>query len=180
MRARDWILLGIVIGLVVSGYVLNVRYTMTPKHRPVGNPTASERNLNRVGPDDIYPPADNAGESDPHITQENIHQTICLSGYSRNVRPERSFTEGVKLQRMATLGLPGKISDYELDHVIPLGLGGCRDCQSNLWMEPMRTALLKDQVESYLHKQVCEDRLSLPEARKLITGDWYAVYLKLH
>src|ERR1700685_964893 len=27
-------------------------------------------------------------------------------------------------------------SAYELDHLIPLELGGCPDCKENLWLEP--------------------------------------------
>jgi hypothetical protein len=75
--------------------------------------------------------------------------------------------------------LPGNVRDYKLDHVIPLELGGCPTCETNLWMQPISDALKKDQVEDYLHREVCTNRVSLSEAQKIIAQDWYSMYLKL-
>ena len=77
----------------------------------------------------------------------------------------------------------GSASDYELDHLIPLDLGGCPDCSENLWLEPYAPqpgARQKDEVEAYLHKQVCHGSISLDAAQKAIAGDWYKVYLEMH
>ena len=146
-----------------------------PLHSPV--PKAE---IGRAGSPILYPPTQTPGAIDVRITQETIYQTICVSGFTRTVRPAWHITEAIKRQRMVELGLPGKLSDYELDHLIPLELGGCGDCQTNLWMERFRDALQKDQVERYLNREVCRGRLSLAEAQKLVAQDWYAIYLKIY
>lgn len=82
---------------------------------------------------------------------------------------------------MREYDLGGEKSDYELDHVIPLELGGCPDCPENLWMEPYASpgAHEKDRVENFLHREVCSDHLSLTSAQQMIVRDWYQVYLGL-
>ena len=61
------------------------------------------------------------GEVDTHVTQSTIRTTICEHGYTAKVRPPRPFTDATK-RRLAN-GHPGSPQDYELDHLIPLGLG---------------------------------------------------------
>lgn len=135
--------------------------------------------IGRAGNPRLYPPAETPGAVDGRITPENIHQTICVSGYTRTLRPGRNITDAIKRKRMEELSLPGESSDYELDHLIPMELGGCGDCPANLWMEPFSDALQKDRVENYLHQQVCQDRIGLSEAQRLIVEDWYGIYLKI-
>jgi len=62
------------------------------------------------------------GEVDTHVTQSTIRTTIWEHGYTAKVRPPRPFTDATK-RRLAN-GHPGSPQDYELDHLIPLGLGG--------------------------------------------------------
>ncbi len=62
------------------------------------------------------------GAVDTHVTQATIHDTICQRGYTAKVRPPRKVTDAIK-RRLAD-GLPASLQDYELDHLIPLGLGG--------------------------------------------------------
>jgi hypothetical protein len=69
------------------------------------------------------------------VTQANIDQTICVSGYTTTVRPPESVTEAVKVRAMAAYGLAG-LGSYELDHLIPLELGGAPADIRNLWPEP--------------------------------------------
>jgi hypothetical protein len=62
--------------------------------------------------------------------------------------------------------------------LISLELGGSNDI-SNLWPEaadPTPGFHQKDQVENYLHKQVCEGKLSLKQAQQEIATDWLRVY----
>ena len=77
----------------------------------------------------------------------------------------------------------GSIHDYELDHLIPLELGGCPKCETDLWPEPGNVfpgASEKDEVESYLHDRVCSGGMPLAEAQREIASDWYAVYKRIH
>ncbi len=68
---------------------------------------------------------------------------------------------------------------YEVDHFIPLELGGSNDL-SNLWpqaADPMPGFHQKDCVEDYLHAQVCKAAsMSLAEAQREIASDWLKVY----
>jgi hypothetical protein len=84
---------------------------------------------------------------------------------------------------LARLGPNASLRDYELDHFIPLELGGCPDCIENLWLEPYAPvpgARQKDQVENYLREQVCNNEMTLDEARIAITTDWYKIYVSIH
>jgi hypothetical protein len=73
-------------------------------------------------------------------------------------------------------------SAYELDHLIPLELGGCPDCQENLWLEPYDPrpgARQKDRVENFLHREVCSGAMPLEDAQKAIASDWYKIYIRI-
>jgi hypothetical protein len=70
----------------------------------------------------------------------------------------------------------------EVDHLIPLELGGADDVH-NLWAEPYTPtpgAHEKDRVENYLREQVCAGNISLPDAQREITTDWFAVYQRMN
>ena len=125
-----------------------------------------------------YPPGETPGSIDPRVTQSNIRSTICAPGYTKSVRPPSTVSRAIKSARMAELELPGDEADYQLDHVVPLELGGCPDCETNLWMEPYPDAIRKDHVERYLHSEVCAGRMGLEAAQTAIMQDWYAIYLR--
>jgi len=69
---------------------------------------------------------------------------------------------------------------YEIDHWIPLALGGSNNLQ-NLWPQPINYPGYKekDYTHMYLRDQVCNHNMSLSKARELITGDWYTIYLNI-
>ncbi len=70
---------------------------------------------------------------------------------------------------------------YEVDHLISLELGGSNDI-ANLWPEaanPRPGFHEKDQVENYLHDQVCSGKLSLQQAQQEIATDWQSVYAQM-
>lgn len=123
------------------------------------------------------------GAIDPGVTQRNIRNTICRRGYTVTVRPPFEYTNAMKHRLMRRYGVTGSIHDYELDHLIPLELGGCPKCETNLWPEPRNvfpSAGEKDEVESYLHDEVCSGAMPLAEAQQQIATDWYAVYKRIH
>ena len=75
------------------------------------------------------------GAIDPTVTQADLAQTICRKGgYTSTVRPPESVTEPVKRELLRSYDLTGSLSQYELDHLIPLELGGASDVR-NLWPE---------------------------------------------
>ena len=120
------------------------------------------------------------GLANPAVTQSNIKTTICRSDWTKTIRPPASYTNRLKLAQMRALGLRGKPGDYEEDHLISLELGGHPTDPRNLWPEPYAPrpgARQKDQVEDFLHRQVCSGKVSLADAQKQISTDWYAVFL---
>lgn len=123
------------------------------------------------------------GAIDPQVTEQLISQTICVSGYSGEVRPSTSVTNKIKIAQLAAYGFDGTMKDYELDHLISLELGGCADCVANLWPEPYNLTMgarQKDKVENYLHKQVCSGAMTITEAQQEIATDWTAVYYRVY
>ncbi|HSW97338.1 MAG TPA: hypothetical protein VLF89_05940 [Candidatus Saccharimonadales bacterium] len=132
------------------------------------NPTATCHS-NGVLPD----PACTPGSIDPAVTQANIQQTICISGYSKTVRPSSGYTNKLKVQQIAEYGFTDtSLHDYEEDHLISLELGGNPTDPKNLWPEPGNSPNPKDKIENLCHKKVCDGEIQLAEAQKEIATDW--------
>ena len=117
------------------------------------------------------------GSVDPRVTQSNIKDTICKSGYTKTVRPPVSYTESLKKQLMKSYGIKGSLKDYELDHLIPLEVGGNPTDVKNLWPEPHSSSSTKDSIENYLHDQVCSGNMKLEDAQKAIATNWYDYWM---
>jgi len=67
---------------------------------------------------------------------------------------------------MRAYGVGGSPRGYELDHLVPLELGGAPSAVANLWPEPIRLAERKDVRENLLHDEVCAGRLVLSVAQE--------------
>jgi hypothetical protein len=111
-----------------------------------------------------------AGAVDAHVTPATIHDTICQHGYTAKVRPPRKVTDAIK--RRLVNGLPGSPQDYELDHLIPLGLGGDPRSLKNLWRQNWPEAAMKDRDELRLHREVCAGRMTLEQAQHDMLATW--------
>lgn len=114
------------------------------------------------------------GAINPNVTQANIHQTICVSGFTKTIRPPESYTNRLKAEQMVEYGFTDSIHAHEEDHLISLELGGSPDDPHNLWPEPDSSPNPKDKVEDLLHRAVCAGRVSLHEAQVRIATDWTA------
>ncbi len=71
-----------------------------------------------------------------------------------------------------------RTGEYEVDHLVSLELGGSNDI-ANLWPEaanPRPGFHEKDQVENYLHDQVCSGAVPLDQAQYQIATNWLQVY----
>lgn len=116
------------------------------------------------------------------VTEETIGQTICVSGYTKSVRPASSYTKGVKTKLMREEGVdPSKMSAYELDHIVPLALGGHPRKPSNLALQPWdgpQGAKMKDILEVRLQGLVCHGKIPLTDAQVCIAEDWEACAAK--
>lgn len=118
----------------------------------------------------------------PDVNQGTIKTTICVKGYTKSVRPAASYTNGIKKRLMREQGIDiSRIHEFELDHIIPLEVGGHPRNPSNLMLQPWEGtngARAKDKLENRLHSYVCKGKLPLLEAQKCIAEDWMACAVK--
>ncbi len=115
------------------------------------------------------------GALNPQVTQSTIRRTICRTGWTSTVRPPESVTEQEKFASMAAYGDQQSASHYEYDHFVPLELGGATNDRRNLWPEPGASPNPKDAVEDTLNSQVCEGKMTLARAQRLIASNWVAL-----
>jgi hypothetical protein len=121
------------------------------------------------------------GTVNPAVTQATIGSTICRSGWTKTVRPAERITEPEKLKSLAAYGERGA-SGYEYDHDVPLELGGAVNDPHNLWPEPDYSVAAgfylnpKDRLETVLKHRVCEGRMTLAEAQRLIAANWVSAF----
>jgi len=128
-----------------------------------------------VGPDSLYPDPTLA----PGAVFDGVNaDQVCVPGYASSVR-DVTFAE--RAQVYAEYSIADVPGFAEVDHFVPLELGGSNDI-TNLWVEPYQPtpgAHEKDRVENYLHDQACCGGIALADAQAAIESDWYAVYLSL-
>lgn len=112
------------------------------------------------------------GVIDPSATIEKI----CTPGYTKTARNVSART---KKEVFYNYGINRKRGKYEVDHLISLELGGSNDIK-NLWPQSYTTtpfnAYKKDVLENKLHGMVCDDKITLEEAQKVIVEDWVRAY----
>lgn len=112
------------------------------------------------------------GSIDPIVTQSNIRSTICKGGWTDpHLRPPESQTETFKYNVAYPAYATPESEKTELDHLVPLELGGSNDA-TNLWPEYPPTPNPKDKVENALNAAVCDGRVSLAAAQQAIASDW--------
>ena len=114
------------------------------------------------------------------VTQASISTTICTPGWTATVRPSTSYTQGVKSKLLKEAGMnPDRAVDYELDHFVPLALGGHPRSLDNLWLQRWDgewNARVKDRLERRLQVMVCEGRLTLRAAQAAVERNWKRAY----
>jgi hypothetical protein len=111
----------------------------------------------------------------PGAIQSSDTGAICTPGWAEAHRDVSYATEDDVARGY---GLSSH-SGYEIDHLIPLELGGSNS-MANLWPEPYNSpygATQKDGLEDYLHDQVCHHGLPLATAQQEIAANWYAAWV---
>jgi len=118
------------------------------------------------------------GSIDPAVSRTTIRSTICRSGWTKTVRPPEAQTQRFKYDvAYPAYGTP-RSERTELDHLVPLELGGSNDA-TNLWPEYPPNPNPKDKVENALNHAVCDGRVSLTAAQDAIASDWLTAERKL-
>src|SRR3954465_10888210 len=122
-------------------------------------------------------PQQTPGKANPALTKA----ILCSPGF--HTKPYRHVSASEKRAACAAYGIfkgcPGR--GYEIDHLIPLELGGSND-MLNLWPQPAsRRGVVgyqdKDALENHLHRMVCSGEISLGGAQSRIAHDWYHLWL---
>ena len=120
---------------------------------------------------------------DPKLTPGDVFdvtvEDICVPGYARKVR---KVTSALKRQAYACYGITRwKTGDYEVDHLIPLSIGGSNSIK-NLWPQSTKTSpwnsYMKDALERRLHNLVCAGKLDIKTAQQEIASNWIKAYKK--
>lgn len=117
------------------------------------------------------------GAVNPAVTLDTqptkIHRP---GGYTSSVRPPEAVTSTEKQAAIASYDASGPAGASELDHLVPLSIGGAASSPRNLGPEPDASPNLKDDLELTLHDAVCDHTLPLAAAQQLAAGDWVTAY----
>jgi hypothetical protein len=119
----------------------------------------------------------------PEVTSATVEQTICRHvpgepSWSRAHRPPEAYTEHLK-RRLLAAGGGGRLQDYELDHLVPLSLGGDPTSPQNLWLQPRFgawDAAKKDRLEVRLWRLACQHPDQLSALQRAIAVNWEDAY----
>ncbi len=111
------------------------------------------------------------------VFAEATKEEICISGYSKTVR---KVSQKLKKEIFEIYGVeyPVPFGSYEVDHLIPLSLGGSNEI-ANLWpksAEPFPGFFEKNVTGNYLREEVCADRIALTVAQEKIANNWFLIY----
>lgn len=168
-KGQGWIFIlaiAITVGVLISlGYFNN-----SPIDKNEPNQTTNKTNFTHS----IYPKV--SGD----ILTNNL-TIICVSGYSSTVRDVPQSLREEVFARDNVL-YPQQTGTTELDHIIPLCLGGSNDI-NNLFVEfaePRPGYKEKDKLENYLCDHVCNGEINIDYAQQRIAEDWYKYYLEIY
>ena len=127
---------------------------------------------------DLPDPKFTPGDTYPTLTKE----IICSPAFrTKPLRGHRSSKIRDRIYKSYGMNLDEPPCPCEIDHLIPLSLGGSNR-QSNLWPQSEMTepwnSRVKDRLEGELHYEVCADKIDLDAAQHEIATDWIEVYKK--
>ena len=178
---KPQIIIGVIILLLIM--VITIGYFMSKNNSNKTSPqqpnqpkpanTGPKKATNPSNNPNLYPdPKLTPGDTLPSTTKE-----ICVPGYAGQTRNVSAATKKQVYQEY-NLAYPQPAGSIEVDHLISLQLGGSNDIK-NLWPEkadPKPGFHEKDAVENYLHKQLCDGKMTLEQVQTDIRTDWYKVY----
>jgi hypothetical protein len=124
----------------------------------------------------------------PNLTGGSVridgHVVSATCGHSKQHRS--SMNHARRDEILTRYGLPpGTHPDFEIDHLIPLCLGGGDDL-SNLWPQPRRSiepkwnAEAKDRLERLMCDRVCSGQIDIGTAQEAFSKDWIGAYQKYY
>ena len=116
----------------------------------------------------------------PGVVASSDPATVCAAkSYSK---AHRATTAATKRAVYRSYGIAPAGRDFEIDHRLPLALGGA-DAIANLWPQQGWTHPSyhdKDRLEQRLWIMVCKHRaMPLATAQQMLLGDWIQAYRQL-
>ena len=122
---------------------------------------------------------------DPTLTPGAVRTTDPVEICTHSTREFRHWSRETDDRILIEYGLPpGPHPEVEIDHLIPLGVGGA-DEDRNKWPEPRRAveptwnAEAKDRLEMKLYKMICAGDIDPVEEQAAFTDDWTDAYRKI-
>ncbi len=100
---------------------------------------------------------------------------VCAADFEASVKPMAKWQRDQALERYGK-----RPEDFtgELDHLIPISLGGTND-PDNLWPLPANKGMgpaEKKALDQKLHQMVCDKTIKLKDAQDAIKKDWVKAY----
>jgi hypothetical protein len=116
----------------------------------------------------------------PGAVEDVDPAVMCQVGYSASIRRYDWKLRNRVFESYHLFNVDRR--NFELDHLVPISIGGAPNDPKNLWpqsrlTEPW-TAEVKDALEDVLHREVCAGQVPLKEAQDAIRTDWIAAYKK--
>jgi hypothetical protein len=106
---------------------------------------------------------------------------ICSPGFHTSAIRNVPQSEKFQVEREYGMRASYYGRSIEIDHIVPLELGGSNDI-ANLFPEPgsgNASYHVKDELENRLHDLVCVGSISLRAAQKGIATNWEALYARV-
>lgn len=116
----------------------------------------------------------------PGIVASTDEEVVCATGPNGSYSQQhRKTTSAMKREVYQRYGIDRKGRSFEIDHRLPLALGGADDVK-NLWPQEgwhHPSYHDKDELEQYLWRSVCKKHtMPLRNAQSLLLGDWIVAY----
>ncbi len=116
----------------------------------------------------------------PGIVASSDQKVVCATGPNGTYSHQhRQTSEAMKKEVYDRYHIDKKGRDFEVDHRLPLALGG-KDDVENLWPQQgwqHPSFRDKDALEVYLWRAVCKKHvMPLADAQNLLLGDWVAAF----
>jgi hypothetical protein len=117
---------------------------------------------------------------DGKVKQSTVQDTICRSDYLTDVMPSFNILMQRKLELLEETGIDAKMGPrFALGSRVPVLLGGAPDAPANAELRPWGGpdgARRKRRLTVVLKRCVCEGKISLRQAQKIILGNWDTKY----
>jgi hypothetical protein len=126
--------------------------------------------------------------------QPTVSSAVASAPAGAQIRPDKDLTPGSvrskepdevcrHVKERPPMPNALRAPDYEIDHLIPLCLGGSND-PSNLWPQLRRSiektwnGEAKDRLEHRLCEMVCQGKIEIGAAQEAFATDWIVAYEK--